>query len=167
MLSQGVGYAATAMGFVAAAGGKAVLVRDIAAACDIPAPYLAKIVNGLAKAGLVTTQRGVGGGVTLARDARSISIYDICIALSDPIVEQRCVLGMAECSDERACPAHTFACRQREDQLRFLTTTSISDIAVFEQHRRWQVEHGQALPRTAPLLQTETINGKPKSGKMA
>src|SRR5690606_31557044 len=100
MLSQAVGYASTALGSVAAAGGKPVLVKEMAAACEIPAPYLSKIINQLARSGLVNTQRGVGGGVTLARSARDITIYDLCIALDDPIVQRRCMLGIAECSDE-------------------------------------------------------------------
>ncbi len=147
MLSQAVGYASTALGYVAAAGGKPVLVKEMAAACEIPAPYLSKIINQLARSGLVNTQRGVGGGVTLARSARDITIYDLCIALDDPIVQRRCMLGIAECSDERACPAHRFNLEQREKQLAFLKGTSVADIAAFETRRRWgRVPAGTAVP---------------------
>lgn len=84
MLSQAVGYAATALGYVAAAGGKAVLVREVAEACDIPGPYLSKIVHALSRTALVLTQRGVGGGVTLSRDARTITLYDLCARAPRP-----------------------------------------------------------------------------------
>ena len=63
MLSQSAAYAASALAFITAMGGKPVQVRAVSAACEIPAAYLAKIVNVLARKGLVTTQRGVGGGV--------------------------------------------------------------------------------------------------------
>jgi len=138
MLSQAVGYAATALGFVAAAGGKPVLVKDIAEAADIPAPYLAKIVQSLARKGLVSTQRGIGGGVTLARPAEQITLYELCIALDDPVVVKRCMLGTAQCSDDRACPAHRFWTTQRAKQIEFLERTSIADIAAFETKRRWK-----------------------------
>jgi Rrf2 family transcriptional regulator, iron-sulfur cluster assembly transcription factor len=138
MLNQAVGYAATALGYVASAGGKPVLVKEIADAADIPAPYLAKIVQNLARRGLVLTQRGVGGGVTLARSASSITLHDVCEAMDDPVTQPRCMLGTAECSDERACPAHKFWTAQRAKQIEFLLKTTIADIAAFEVRRRWK-----------------------------
>ncbi|MCL4220497.1 MAG: Rrf2 family transcriptional regulator [Phycisphaerales bacterium] len=136
MLSQAVGYAASALGYVAAAEGKPVLVREIADACAIPAPYLSKIIHALAKQGLVVTQRGVGGGVVLARDAGSISLYDLCRALGDCAAEERCMLGTTLCSDRRCCPAHEFWCEQREKLLAFLKSTSVAEIGSFEAAHR-------------------------------
>jgi len=136
MLSQAVGYAATALGFLAGAGAKSCLVKDIAEACGIPAPYLAKIVHTLSKAGIVTTQRGIGGGVSLARPAAEVSLWQLCVAMNDPIIHPRCMLGTAECSDSRACPAHTFWTRCRGEQEEFLKNTSLADISAFETRRR-------------------------------
>ncbi|MFO0838488.1 MAG: Rrf2 family transcriptional regulator [Phycisphaerae bacterium] len=138
MLSQSVGYAAIALGRVAAAGGAPVLIKDIAEDCDIPSPYLAKIVNSLARKSILATQRGVGGGVTLARPAGEISLFDLCVAMDDPIVQARCMLGVAVCSDERSCPAHRFWKAAREEQAEFLRTTTVADITSFEVHRRWK-----------------------------
>ncbi len=146
MLSQAAGYAATALGYVAAAGGKTVLVKEIADACDIPGPYLSKIINSLSKAGVVTTQRGVGGGVALARPAQDVSLFDLCEALSDPIVDCRCMLGIADCSDERACPAHRFWTAARSKQWEFLRKTTLADVAAFEVRRRW----GHNPPKREP-----------------
>jgi len=136
MLSQVVGYAATALGYLATAGGRPMLVKEIAEACDIPPAFLAKIVNNLARLGIVTTQRGIGGGVMLARNAAEITLLDLCAAMGDPITQQRCMLGTAECSDERACPAHKFWTAHRATQLDFLRRTSIADVAAFETRRR-------------------------------
>ncbi|MDX2118457.1 MAG: Rrf2 family transcriptional regulator [Planctomycetota bacterium] len=136
MLSQAAGYAATALGFVASAGGRPVLVKEIAEASGIPGSYLAKIIHSLARKGVVFTQRGIGGGVTLAKPATGITLMDICIALDDPVVEKRCMLGTSECSDERACPAHKYWTMQRDKHLEFLRGTSVADIAAFELRRR-------------------------------
>ena len=84
MLNQATGYAATALGYLASAGSKPVLVKDIAEASQIPSPYLAKIINALARKGLLNTQRGIGGGVTLGRAAATITLYDL--AGADPAV---------------------------------------------------------------------------------
>ncbi|MFZ2874387.1 MAG: Rrf2 family transcriptional regulator [Phycisphaerales bacterium] len=138
MLSQGVGYAISALGFLAAAGGKSLLVKDIAAATGIPPAYLAKIVHALGKRGVVATQRGVGGGVTLARPANDISLFDLALALQDPVVEPTCLLGGAVCSDERACPAHEFWKAQRAEIHAYLQATKVSDVAAFEADRLWK-----------------------------
>jgi Rrf2 family protein len=139
MLSQGVGYAIQALGHIAASGGKPVLVKEIAEAADIPGPYLAKIVHALAKRGLLITQRGVGGGVTLARPATSISLLDLCEAMDDPVIQPKCMLGTAVCSDERACPAHKFWTSHRNRILDFLKQTLVADVAAFETKRRWRI----------------------------
>lgn len=142
MLSQATGYAASALACVARAGGSPILVRDIAKEAGIPAPYLAKIIQLLAKRGIVNTQRGVGGGVTLARAPDQISLYDVAAALEDPVVLTRCMLGEAECSDERACPAHAFWTQHRGETVAFLCRTSIADMALFEARRRDAMSNG-------------------------
>jgi len=136
MLGQATGHATVALGYLATAGGKALLVKEIAAACSIPAPYLAKIINSLRRVGLVQTQRGVGGGVKLARQPHEISLYSVAELLGDPICNRRCMLGVAQCSDERACPAHKFWTEHRRGTIEFLQKTTVADIAAFETRRR-------------------------------
>ena len=151
MLSQAVGYAATALGFIAAMGGKPALVKTIATACNIPQAYLAKIIHALARKKIVTTQRGVGGGVLLARAPAELTLHDLCLALDDPCVDQHCILGAEHCSDDRACPGHQFCVTSRERLFEFLRKTSIADIAAFETRRRWSqpVEDAPAASGTA------------------
>ncbi len=138
MLSQSTGYAASALGCVAAMGGRPALVKDLAEACDIPQAYLAKIVNLLSRREIVLTQRGVGGGVSLAKPPKEITILEICEALEDPVVQPRCMLGNAECTEDRACPAHEFCVLHRTELAKFLRDTTIADIAAFETRRRWR-----------------------------
>jgi Rrf2 family protein len=137
MLSQATTYATTAMGCIAAMGGKPALVKVVAEACGAPAPYLAKIINQLAHANLVRTQRGVGGGVCLAKLPQEISLYEVCVVLEDPAVHPRCMLGHEACSKDRACPAHDFCISHRQRLIEFLERTTIADIAAFETRRRW------------------------------
>jgi Rrf2 family protein len=55
--------------------------------------YLAKILQGLAKAGLVSSQRGLHGGFMLAQDPRTLTVYDVVQAV-DPIKRiTECPLG--------------------------------------------------------------------------
>ncbi|MDX2145939.1 MAG: Rrf2 family transcriptional regulator [Planctomycetota bacterium] len=150
MLTQAAGYAAMALGYVASAGGRPVLIKEIADAAEIPGPYLAKIVHTLARRGLVLTQRGVGGGVTLAKPADQISLFELCLALDDPAVQPRCMLGVAVCSDERACPAHKFWSAQRARYTDYLREMTIADVAAFEVRRRWKAVGAASLPTSTP-----------------
>ena len=71
MLSQSAGYAASALAFIAAMGGKPVRVKAIAEACDIPQAYLAKIINVLAQAAgfdAARSGRRCRAGSAVARD---------------------------------------------------------------------------------------------------
>lgn len=143
MLSQSVGYAAVALGIIATTRDKPMLVKDIASAGDIPTPFLAKLIHILGRKGFVETQRGIGGGVLLKKSPDDISLYDLCSCFDDPVLVERCMLGNAECSDERACPCHKFWKAQREKELAFLRRTTIRDLAAFE--RRELVRLGRSM----------------------
>jgi Rrf2 family protein len=132
VLGQTTEYAVTALAFLGAHRGPPVLVRDIAEATGVPGPYLGKIVNVLAHRHLVTTRRGPGGGVALAREPRAISLYDVCHALEDALTAERCMLSHQDCSVERSCPAHEFCRTHRASQIAFLQSTTLVDIMRFE-----------------------------------
>jgi Rrf2 family protein len=136
MLSQSAGYAILALGYIASQPGKTVLIREIADATKIPAPYLGKIINALGRKGFVITQRGIGGGVTLTPMAKSFSLYDLCVALNEPIVRQKCMLGIYECIDRASCRAHPFWKSYREQYINMLKQMTLEDIAEHEVHRQ-------------------------------
>jgi Rrf2 family protein len=137
MLSQTVGYAIAALGHLSRIQRQhgALFVRDIAQATGIPPAYLAKIVHQLARKGFLSTQRGTNGGVTLARRAEEVTLFEICEAFDDPIVLKRCMLGAAACSEERDCPAHSFWTEERERVADFLRRTTLREIARFENEK--------------------------------
>jgi Rrf2 family transcriptional regulator, iron-sulfur cluster assembly transcription factor len=135
-MTQSTGYAITALGHVAAMGNRPLLIRDISEATGLPHPYLAKIVHALARRGLVATRRGVGGGVSLVRPAERITLYEVAEAMDDPLLTERCMLGAAVCSDERACPTHAFWKGHRHAQIEFLRQRTLADVAAFELEQR-------------------------------
>jgi Rrf2 family transcriptional regulator, iron-sulfur cluster assembly transcription factor len=136
MFSPATGYAAIALGYLVECDGAVARVEDIAAACNIPAAYLGKIMHTLARKGFVKSRRGVGGGIMLTCDPATTSLLDLCQALDDPATDHRCMLGIAPCSDERACPAHEFWTKQCEDLINFADRTTIQTFTGFEQQQR-------------------------------
>jgi Rrf2 family transcriptional regulator, iron-sulfur cluster assembly transcription factor len=129
VLANASRYAVQALALLAKADGKPLLVKDIAVAAGVPAPYLAKIVQTLAKKGIARTQRGIGGGVALARPAAAISLYDIASTLDDPCVLDRCLLGVQRCTDERCNLCRSFWRPHQASFTSFLKTTTIADVA--------------------------------------
>src|SRR5213595_1964002 len=83
MFSQTVEYALRAVVHLADQAPAARTTDQIAAATKVPKAYLSKVLQGLNRAGLVRTQRGLGGGITLAKPPADITILEVANA-ADP-----------------------------------------------------------------------------------
>lgn len=81
-------------------------VREIAERTGLPEPYLAKIIRQLSGAGLVRAFRGPGGGITLSRPPRAITLWDIVRAIEGSPETELCMLGLQGCSERAPCPLH-------------------------------------------------------------
>jgi len=89
--------------------------------------HLAKVMQRLAKAGLVTSTRGPKGGFLLARDPAEITLLEIHEALEGPLPKHYCLLGKPRCAE--GCVLGSFVekvTREFQDQL---TRTRLSDVA--------------------------------------
>jgi Rrf2 family protein len=104
--------------------GAAGIARDIGA----PPNYLSKLLQHLAREGLVQSQKGLGGGFRLARDPRQISLLDIVQPIERVSRWSGCVLGHRECSDEDPCAIHHRWKHVRMAYLRMLALTTLADL---------------------------------------
>jgi Rrf2 family protein len=77
--------------------------KDIAEAYGIPQEALAKILQRLAKIGLVRSQHGVNGGYTLTRDPKTISAFEVIKAIDGPLFITSCVTVRGECGQSDRC----------------------------------------------------------------
>ena len=93
-----------------------------------PANYLGKLLQQLAKRGLVRSQKGLGGGFRLARDPVEISLFDIVEAIEDVSRWSSCILGRPNCSDANPCPVHGQWGPVRDSFLKILKGTSVADL---------------------------------------
>lgn len=103
-------------------------IRYVSDACGIPLPYLAKIVNRLARAQLVRSRRGPAGGIKLGRPAGEITVAEIIEALGEMPTADQCVLGLAQCSDKTPCPVHENWKGIREQLKESLHARSVEDL---------------------------------------
>lgn len=83
-----------------------VATASISEAEGIPLPFLTKVISRLATAGLVTTSRGMGGGVSLARAPEEVTLLQVVEAVDGPILLNHCLLRAGACERELYCAAH-------------------------------------------------------------
>lgn len=105
MISLTVEYALRAIVWMASKPGVSQTAREIAAATQVPAGYLSKILNTLVNVGIITSQRGLGGGFLLARDPLVLSVLEVINAV-EPIERiHTCPLKLPAHATQ-LCPLH-------------------------------------------------------------
>ncbi len=131
MISQTAEYALRAVTFLAERPDTAYSIPRIAEATHVPAQYLAKIMQDLAKQGVITSRRGVKGGYSLARAPNEVTLLEIVQAV-DPVRRITCCpLGLAAHKDH-LCSLHAridHACGLFEDAFQQATLGELLDEA--------------------------------------
>lgn len=77
--------------------------KDVAESYGIPPEALAKILQRLARAGLLHSQHGTNGGYTLARAATEITAYEVIRAIDGPLFITSCITVRGECDQTERC----------------------------------------------------------------
>jgi len=97
-------------------------LAEIAARQGIPRSYMARVVQGLNRAGIIRTRRGVGGGVQLARPATGITLGEVIAAAEGPLTVNLCVLWK-DCICRQPCPVRAALARLEAAMNRELAVT--------------------------------------------
>src|SRR6185369_12131592 len=84
IITQSAEYALRAAVVLARAETNAMTAPQLAEVAKIPVHYLSKVLQALRRAGVVSSQRGTGGGFVLSRPAAQITVLEVVNAL-DPI----------------------------------------------------------------------------------
>ncbi len=71
--------------------------KDIAEAYQIPQQLLAKILQTLARAGLLVSHAGTNGGYELARPATEITAFEAIRAIDGPLFITNCITIHGDC----------------------------------------------------------------------
>lgn len=77
--------------------------KDVADAFGIPPEALAKILQRLAKAGLLQSHHGIKGGYILARAAHTISAFEVIEAIDGPLFITSCITQRGNCDQTDRC----------------------------------------------------------------
>lgn len=107
-ISSACEYAIRAMLYLASSkDNKIVQIKEVAEFAEIPKPFLHKIINKLTKSNLITTIRGINGGVKLAKSAKEISLLEIIEAIEGKIFFNKCFFEPDFCHRTKWCSVHS------------------------------------------------------------
>jgi len=131
LYSKGTEYAIRSLAWMAKENGnQARRAEDIAQRAEVPAPFLAKTFQKLAKDGILLSVKGPAGGYVLARLPSQLSLLDIVSSIDGTYDMDGCILGQGKCSDINSCPIHKKWLATKKGVLEFLKTATIADIAL-------------------------------------
>jgi Rrf2 family protein len=104
-------------------------IKQIAEEIESPEPFTAKILQELARKGIISSAKGPGGGFYIDPGAPAIPMMDIVEAIDGKRAFERCGLGLKECSEDHPCPIHkefkSYSARLKN----LLTNKSLQDMA--------------------------------------
>jgi Rrf2 family protein len=101
----------------------------LAQAGEIPEHFVLKILQLLVRARLIQSQRGAGGGFTLAVDPREITLLDIVEAVEGPTALNACLARGLGCTRKGWCPAHSVWAEAQEAMTAVLRRATIAALA--------------------------------------
>lgn len=103
--------------------------REIAEEYGIPIELLAKVLQRLARKGLLVSQQGTRGGYYLARASSRISVADVIEAIDGPLTVTACSPAVEACGQYSKCSIRDPLWRIKDRILSALAACSISDMA--------------------------------------
>lgn len=124
MVSQTSEYALRAVACLARRPGEPMTTRQIAVASRVPAGYLARILQSLARAGIVSGQRGLRGGFVLTRRPDQLTLLDVVYVADGSRRITACPLGIPQHAPG-LCPLH-----RRLDDAAALAEQTLADVTV-------------------------------------
>jgi Rrf2 family protein len=130
-LSKKADYALIAMKHLAQrADNGASSAREIAEHYDIPVELLAKVLQRLARKGLLRSHQGTHGGYHLARPAQTMSVADVIQAIDGPVSVTACSSDLDSCDQYAKCIVRDPLWRLKDRILAALASLTVYELAM-------------------------------------
>ena len=109
-------------------------IRKISKDLDLPTPFLAKILQQLAKQKILSSSKGPHGGFTILKDPRNITLLDIVSTIDGNDVFTNCVMHNGSCEgvkkDKKHCPLHDDYEKTRKDLINLFSNKTIYELVI-------------------------------------
>ena len=104
--------------------------------------YLEQLFGKLRRHQLVESTRGPGGGYTLGRPAKDLTVADIIFAVDEPLDATQCG-GKENCHDDQRCMTHDLWSNLNARMVEYLDSVNLADLV--EQQKQRMAEAGRAV----------------------
>ncbi|MFC4871458.1 RrF2 family transcriptional regulator [Negadavirga shengliensis] len=86
--------------------GRKLGVKDICKEIDAPEYFTAKILQSLARQGIISSAKGPNGGFYIDKEQEELCLIDLVVAIDGEKIFKGCGLGLKLCSEKNPCPIH-------------------------------------------------------------
>ncbi len=134
MLSNSCRYGIRAIIYIASKqqGNNKTGIKQISKDLDLPTPFLAKILQQLAKQKILKSLKGPHGGFSLLRDQKKITMLDIVRTIDGEELFTNCIIHGKECTcvdrDKEPCPLHDDYVKVRSELIDMFSHTTVYDL---------------------------------------
>jgi Rrf2 family protein len=128
-LSKKADYGLIALKHLARHGKGACSASEISQEYGISVTLMAKVLQKLARQGLVTAKHGSNGGYQLAKEPHQISALDAISAIDGPLLITSCVTAHGNCDATERCSVREPLRRVNDSILQVLGTVTIAHIS--------------------------------------
>jgi Rrf2 family protein len=108
--------------------GKIVSASELSRMLNCPAAYLSQLLSKLKPSGIIKSQRGLNGGVYLAKDLSEVTVYDVVTIIDGDDFFNNCFMGIEGCGKIEPCPFHNFWSSERDNIKEWLRKTNFEEI---------------------------------------
>jgi len=85
-------------------------IKKISEDLELPTPFLAKILQQLAKHKILNSTKGPNGGFSLLKKPESVTLFDIVKIIDGDALLKNCIIHDGSCAEKKrkkkACPVH-------------------------------------------------------------
>jgi len=134
MLSSSCKYGIRAVTYIASRSkrNEKVGIKQISEDLNLPTPFLAKILQLLAKQKILSSSKGPHGGFSLMRDPKEIKLLDIVTTIDGNDLFENCIIHNTTCKcvgeEHLICPIHDEYSKIRATMMKLFTKKTIQSL---------------------------------------
>jgi Rrf2 family transcriptional regulator, iron-sulfur cluster assembly transcription factor len=131
MLSSSCKYGIRAVTYIASRSknNKKIGIKQISKDLNLPTPFLAKILQLLAKQKILSSSKGPHGGFSLLKDSKKITLLDIVMAIDGSDTFDNCIIHNRSCKsvdeEKLICPIHEDYAKVRTSLVKLFSNKTI------------------------------------------
>jgi Rrf2 family protein len=129
--------------------------NTLAEATGVPESFMSKVLQGLVRARLIASRRGVDGGFELSVSAQTTSLLDVIEAIEGPIQLNFCLGPGHNCERQNYCAAHFVWAEAQDAMTAVLRRAKIAELAERSKTARLALEgagEARATDQRLPLV---------------